>query len=179
MTYTTLFKDDACKHKWRKNIPWNKTNFGVLPWFDPTSEYPIHSSEWSGKQSDEALLALTPRPAKTVCKMHDQPGTAGPFRRKRYFWHCFSGILTTILRSCEIFAKIACPYGTKSEAQTFQSGCPSNLNWWYVYLLVSLWQRASAQIVRLYYPYWQYTNLFIFRFVSEHCLHSTLHLLSG
>ena len=34
--------------------------------------------------------------------------------------------------------------------------------------LVSLWQRAcaNARNFRLYYPYWQYTNLFIFRFVS-------------
>ena len=37
---------------------------------------------------------------------------------------------------------------------------------------VSLWQRANTRNVRLYYPYWQYTNLFIFRFVSEHCLRS-------
>ena len=31
--------------------------------------------------------------------------------------------------------------------------------------LVSLWRRANARNVRLYYPYWQYTILFIFRFV--------------
>ena len=43
---------------------------------------------------------------------------------------------------------------------------------------VSLWQRASifrranAWNVRLYYPYRQDTNLFIFRFVSEHFLRS-------
>ena len=30
--------------------------------------------------------------------------------------------------------------------------------------------------VRLYYPYWQYTDLFIFRFVSLLCLRSTLRL---
>ena len=30
----------------------------------------------------------------------------------------------------------------------------------------SLWQRANARNVRLYYPYWQYTNLFIFWFVK-------------
>ena len=30
--------------------------------------------------------------------------------------------------------------------------------------------RANARNVRLYYPYWQYTNLFIFRFVSLHTL---------
>ena len=29
---------------------------------------------------------------------------------------------------------------------------------------VSLWRRANARNVRLYYPYWQYTDLFIFRF---------------
>ena len=40
--------------------------------------------------------------------------------------------------------------------------------------LVSLWWRANARNVRLYYPYWQYTNLFIFRFVSLLCLCSTL-----
>ena len=30
----------------------------VLPWFDPTFEYPIHSSERSDEQCDGALLAL-------------------------------------------------------------------------------------------------------------------------
>ena len=39
--------------------------------------------------------------------------------------------------------------------------------------LVSLWRR-----VRLYYPYWQYTNLFIFRFVSLLWLRSTLRLFN-
>ena len=39
----------------------------------------------------------------------------------------------------------------------------------------SLWQRAYARNVRLYYPYRRYTNLIIFRFVSEHCLCSTLY----
>ena len=29
---------------------------------------------------------------------------------------------------------------------------------------VSLWRRANARNVRLYSPYWQYTDLFIFRF---------------
>ena len=37
MTYTALFKDGARKHEQKKNIPRNKTNFGMLPWFDPTS----------------------------------------------------------------------------------------------------------------------------------------------
>ena len=36
-----------------------------------------------------------------------------------------------------------------------------------------LWRRANARNLRLYYPYRQYTNLFIFQFVS---LHSTLRL---
>ena len=31
---------------------------------------------------------------------------------------------------------------------------------------VSLWRRANARNVRLYYPYWQYTDLFIFLGVS-------------
>ena len=39
---------------------------------------------------------------------------------------------------------------------------------------VSLRRRADARNVRLYYPYRQYTNLFIFRFVSLLCLRSTL-----
>ena len=42
---------------------------------------------------------------------------------------------------------------------------------------ISLWRRANARNVRLYYPYWQYTNLFIFPFVSLLCLGSTLRLL--
>ena len=41
---------------------------------------------------------------------------------------------------------------------------------------VSLWRRANARNVRLYYSYWQYTDLFIFRFVSLLCLRSTLRL---
>ena len=39
---------------------------------------------------------------------------------------------------------------------------------------VSLWRRTNARNVRLCYPYRQYTNPFIFRFLSEHCLRSTL-----
>ena len=42
---------------------------------------------------------------------------------------------------------------------------------------VSLWRRANARNARLYYSYWQYTDLFIFRFVSLLCLRSTLRLL--
>ena len=38
------------------------------------------------------------------------------------------------------------------------------------------WRRANARNVRLYYPYWQYTDLFIFRFVSLLYLRSTLRL---
>ena len=44
--------------------------------------------------------------------------------------------------------------------------------------LVSLWRRANTRNVRLYYPYRQYTNLFIVWFVSEHCLRSTLRLFA-
>ena len=44
------------------------------------------------------------------------------------------------------------------------------------YFKVSLWRRANARNVRLYYPYRQYTNLSTFRIVSEHCLRITLHL---
>ena len=40
---------------------------------------------------------------------------------------------------------------------------------------ISLWRRANARNVRLYYLYRQYTHLFIFWFVSQHCLRSTLH----
>ena len=35
-----------------------------------------------------------------------------------------------------------------------------NIKW-----LVSLWRRANARNVRLYYPYWQYTDHFIFQFI--------------
>ena len=41
-------------------------------------------------------------------------------------------------------------------------------------VLVFLWRRANDRNVRLYYPYWQYTDLFIFPFVSLLCLRSTL-----
>ena len=41
---------------------------------------------------------------------------------------------------------------------------------------VSPWRRANARNVRPYYPYWQYTDHFIFRFVSLLCLRSTLRL---
>ena len=43
---------------------------------------------------------------------------------------------------------------------------------------VGLWRRANARNVRFHYPYRQYTNLFIFRFVSLLCLRSTLRLFS-
>ena len=39
---------------------------------------------------------------------------------------------------------------------------------------VSLWRRANARNVRLYYPYWQYTDHFIFIFLSLLCLRSKL-----
>ena len=42
---------------------------------------------------------------------------------------------------------------------------------------VSLWRTANARNVRLYHPYWQYTDHSIFRFVSLLCLRSTLRLL--
>ena len=42
---------------------------------------------------------------------------------------------------------------------------------------ISLWRRVNPRNVRPYYPYWQYTDLFIFRFVSLLCLRSTLRLL--
>ena len=41
---------------------------------------------------------------------------------------------------------------------------------------VSPWRSANARNVRLYYPFWQYIYIFIFRFVSLHCLRSTLRL---
>ena len=40
---------------------------------------------------------------------------------------------------------------------------------------VSFWRRANARNVRLYYPYRQYTNLFIFQFVSLLCLRTAAH----
>ena len=43
---------------------------------------------------------------------------------------------------------------------------------------ISLWRRANARNVRLYYPYWQYTDLFIFRFVSLFFVY-TLRLFQG
>ena len=42
--------------------------------------------------------------------------------------------------------------------------------------LVSLWRRANAGNVRLYYPHWQYADHFIFRFLSLLCLRRTLRL---
>ena len=38
---------------------------------------------------------------------------------------------------------------------------------------------ANARNVRPYYPHWQYTDLFIFQFVSPLCLRSTLRLFHG
>ena len=39
-------------------------------------------------------------------------------------------------------------------------------------ILDPLWRRANAWNVRLYYPYWQYTDIFIFRFVVYLYLHA-------
>ena len=41
---------------------------------------------------------------------------------------------------------------------------------------VFLWRTAYARNVRLYSPYRQYTNLFLFQFVFEHCFRWTLRL---
>ena len=49
----------------------------------------------------------------------------------------------------------------------------NSLGFFYLFS-VSLWRRANARNVRPYYPYWRYTDLFIFRFVSLLCLRSTL-----
>ena len=38
--------------------------------------------------------------------------------------------------------------------------------------------KGQCSNVRLYYPYWQYADLFIFRFVSLLCLRSTLRLFN-
>ena len=53
---------------------------------------------------------------------------------------------------------------------------PSKGMHYYIYICisVSLWWRANARNFRLYYPYWQYTDHFIFRFLSLLCLRSTL-----
>ena len=47
--------------------------------------------------------------------------------------------------------------------------------------LVSLWRRANARNVRPYYPYWQYTDLFIFRFCISTLptQHTTVLLISN
>ena len=51
-----------------------------------------------------------------------------------------------------------------------------NLNWRKIIWCFSLTKGQSAWNVRLYFLYRQYTNLFIFWFVSQHCLRSTLRL---
>ena len=70
-------------------------------------------------------------------------------------------VVNSIKKSRNRLVNMIVPYGTKV-----------------LYLFsVSFWRRANARNVRLYYPYWQYTDLFIFRFVSLLCLRSTLRLL--
>ena len=56
--------------------------------------------------------------------------------------------------SCE------CSWEVGVEGERFERG----------YSSVFLWRRANARNVRLYCPYWQYTDLFIFRFVTQVCL---------
>ena len=46
----------------------------------------------------------------------------------------------------------------------------------YIYIYTIYIRRANARNVRPHYPHWQYTDLFIFRFVSILCLRSTLRL---
>ena len=45
----------------------------------------------------------------------------------------------------------------------------------YMHITVSLWRMANARNVRLYYPYRQYTDLFIFRFLSLLCMPTQQH----
>ena len=44
------------------------------------------------------------------------------------------------------------------------------------FFFISLWRRANARNVRLYYLYWQYTDLFIFRFVSLYSAYAALYV---
>ena len=70
-----------------------------------------------------------------------------------------------------------------SEKLTFSvylgriSICVSTLPTQHATFCVSLWRRAYAQNVRLRFLHRQWTNLFIFRFVFQHCLRSTLHFM--
>ena len=50
-----------------------------------------------------------------------------------------------------------------------------NIRGFFVAMINSIIQ-SYARNVRLYYPYRQYTNLFLFWFLTEHCLRSTLRL---
>ena len=48
--------------------------------------------------------------------------------------------------------------------------------WFFIYFLFLSDEGPMLGNARLYYPYWRYTDLFIFRFVSLLCLRSTLRL---
>ena len=77
----------------------------------------------------------------------------------------------------KIMPSLRCLSGSRCMArQTRTGGRKGKIIVWKKHP-VSLWRRANARNVRLYYPYWQYTNHFIFRFVSLLCLRSALRLL--
>ena len=63
---------------------------------------------------------------------------------------------------------VYCQYGQYNVSNI---GPSSERKFW-LFLFFSLTKSLCSK--RLYYPYWQYTDLFIFRFVSLLCLRSTL-----
>ena len=74
----------------------------------------------------------------------------------------------------KIFAIFCFPLGFFYRIETL-SDVRANIVVSVIYVLhflfsVSLWRRANARNVRPYYPYWQYTDLFIFRFMYFVCL---------
>ena len=91
------------------------------------------------------------------------------------FQYLFLLQLYCFLLSPEMFIKInkITVYMKLKSCSTQRYFIPFN----YGNLLYSFWRRANARNVRLYYPYWQYTDHFIFWFVSLLCLRSTLCLL--
>ena len=64
-------------------------------------------------------------------------------------------------------------YWSKYKKLVYRRYRQRSLTFWVLALSIS---RAHARNVKLRLLFRQYTNLFIFRFVSERCLHSTLPL---
>ena len=93
--------------------------------------------------------------------------------RVKYYYLRITGNLLAVYCKCWNLIGFETCFSLTLETSDFTFCIGSTPTFLYFDLYVNT---AFARNVRIYFLYRQYTNLFIFRFVYEHCLRSTLRL---